>query len=115
MNYKVNKQKCTGCRVCLRACPGATEIEDDDKARVVNQGKLEQCGGESVCPFGAIERVSEKGEKPGPENPPSPPPYGPFPGSPPYGPPPSGGRGLGRGRGPSWSRGMGRKFRGGRG
>ena len=31
----------------------------DGKAEVVDQKKLEQCGGEKVCPFGAIERVGE--------------------------------------------------------
>jgi len=36
--------------------------ERDGKAEVVDQEKLEQCGGESVCPFGAIEKVSDEGE-----------------------------------------------------
>lgn len=98
MKYKVNKEKCIGCQVCLQTCPGAVKIGEDGKAETIDQEKLKKCGGESVCPLGAIEKVSE-----------SPP------GPPPYGPPPSGGRGLGRGRGPGWSRGMGRKWRGGRG
>ncbi len=59
---KINKEKCINCGVCVQSCPGATEIGDDGKARIIDQEKLKECGGESVCPFGAIEKVSE--EKP---------------------------------------------------
>jgi len=59
MTYRVNKQKCTGCKVCISQCPGATKIEDGGKAKVIDQEKLETCGGEKVCPFGAIEKISE--------------------------------------------------------
>jgi len=56
MNYKVNKKKCIGCGQCLIVCPGATEIKNDGKVVVINQEKLEKCGGEKVCPYGAIEK-----------------------------------------------------------
>ena len=83
-------------------CPNLSwgnEIGIDGKAEVINQDKLEECGGESVCPFGAIERIEgeSKLEK--------------FPQSRPqvqY--PPSGGKsGPGRGRGVrrGWRRGKG--------
>ena len=58
--FRVNKQKCMGCQACLQACPGATEIGADGKAEIVNQEKLEKCGGESVCPFEAIEKKESK-------------------------------------------------------
>ncbi len=58
-SYKVNKEKCTGCGVCTMDCAGATEIKEDGKAEVVDSKKLEECGGEKVCPFGAIEKVEE--------------------------------------------------------
>ncbi len=58
--YKVNKEKCIGCGVCLSNCPGATKLQDDGKAEIIDQEKLEKCGGESVCPMGAIEKVSEE-------------------------------------------------------
>jgi len=32
--YKINKQKCTGCGVCMANCPGATELEAEGKAKV---------------------------------------------------------------------------------
>ncbi len=58
MFYRVNKQKCIGCQLCLQTCPGATRIGADGKADIADQGKLEQCGGEDVCPSGAIEKVN---------------------------------------------------------
>ena len=57
--YKINKQKCTGCRACIQTCFGATEIREDGKAEIVDQEKLAACGGKSVCPFNAIEEVLE--------------------------------------------------------
>jgi len=114
--FRVNKEKCIGCRACIANCPGATKIGEDGKAEIVDQEKLEECGGESVCPLGAIERVQEKereGETPPTSSSQASPRYKSFPGLPSYG-PPFGGRGLGRGRGPGWSRGMGRKRRRGR-
>jgi ferredoxin len=56
MPYKVNKKKCTSCGVCITSCPGATRIGEDAKAEVIDQEKLKKCGGESICPFGAIEK-----------------------------------------------------------
>ena len=54
--FKVNKEKCIGCGVCVANCPGATKIGEDGKAEVIDQEKLGKCGGESVCPLGAIEK-----------------------------------------------------------
>ena len=61
--FKVNKNKCLGCGTCVQSCPGATKIGDDDKAEVIDQEKLKECGGKSVCPFGAIEEVSDENDK----------------------------------------------------
>lgn len=44
-------------------CPEATKIGADGKAEIISQEKLEQCGGETVCPFGAIEKEGEKKRK----------------------------------------------------
>ena len=54
--WRVNKEKCLGCQVFIVNCPGATKMGKDGKAEIVNQEKLEQCGGENVCPLGAIEK-----------------------------------------------------------
>ncbi len=61
--YKVNKFKCTGCQVCIHSCPGATKINENGKAEIIDSKKLEKCGGEEICPFGAIEKVEEKEKK----------------------------------------------------
>jgi NAD-dependent dihydropyrimidine dehydrogenase PreA subunit len=61
--YRINKQKCLGiknCGICQRNCPGATEEGEGGKAEIVDQDKLESCGGESVCPMGAIEKVDKE-------------------------------------------------------
>ena len=108
--YKVNKQNCRGCGVCVGNCPGAIKLGDNGKAEIVDQAKLEECGGTSVCPFGSIEKVEDGGGKNdddsdddsddddsdlsyrinrSPE-------------------PPFGGRGMGRGMGRGLGRGMGR-------
>ena len=57
--YKINKQKCTGCQTCIINCPGATKIGGDGKAEIVDQEKLEQCGGENICPIRAIEKINQ--------------------------------------------------------
>ena len=84
----------------------------DGKAEIIDQKKLEECGGESVCPIGAIEKVadgesSEEGNSEESSSPSSSFNPGAAPGR-------GLGRGLGQGRGPGFSRGMGRQFRGGR-
>lgn len=97
MKYKVDKQKCTGCGVCMRECPGATKIGEDGKSAVIDEERLERCGGAAICPFGAI--INEEGGES-----PSTPAQQQFIGQ-------RRGRGLGRGRG----RGLGIGPRDGRG
>ena len=57
--YQVNKEKCLGCGVCMANCPGGTELGEDGKAKIIDSEKLEKCGGEEICPYGAIEKVKE--------------------------------------------------------
>jgi ferredoxin len=58
--YKINKEKCVGCQACVQICPEAIKIGPDGKAEIIDQEKLEKCGGESICQLGAIEEVSER-------------------------------------------------------
>jgi len=54
--YQVNKEKCLGCGVCMANCPGGTELGEDGKAKIIDSEKVEQCGGEEICPYGAVEK-----------------------------------------------------------
>ena len=64
MEYKINKEKCLGCGVCVTNCPGGVELKEDGKIEVIDSRKIEECGEENVCPFGAIEKAEkEKKEK----------------------------------------------------
>ena len=54
--YKLNKNKCIGCGLCMTECPGGTELMEDGKAKIIDEAQLEKCGGEKVCLYGAIEK-----------------------------------------------------------
>ena len=57
--YKVNKEKCIGCGLCVAECPKGAELKEDGKAEIIDSEKLEECGGENVCPYGAIQKTEE--------------------------------------------------------
>ena len=61
--YEVNKDKCMGCGSCTFSCPEGVEMGADNKAKVISSGKVEECGGESLCPYGAIEAVNGEEEQ----------------------------------------------------
>ena len=58
--FKINKERCIGCGICVQSCPKAMKLGDDMKAVIIDQEKLGQCGGTKVCPFGAIEEVTNE-------------------------------------------------------
>jgi ferredoxin len=55
-NYKVNKDKCISCGACISSCGDGMEWDEDGKAKVKNPEQVEECGGETLCPYKAIER-----------------------------------------------------------
>jgi Fe-S-cluster-containing hydrogenase component 2 len=57
--YIIIEEKCVGCGSCVMACEGGTELAENGKAKVISSAKLEECGGEELCPYGAI--VEENG------------------------------------------------------
>jgi len=59
--FKINKEKCIGCGVCVVSCEGAIELGEDGKAKVLDSEKLGKCDGKNLCPYGAIEE--EKASK----------------------------------------------------
>lgn len=58
-NYKIDKEKCVGCGVCEAVSLGGTELGADGKALIVDSEKIEKSGGESICPYGAVEQESK--------------------------------------------------------
>ncbi len=96
--YKVNKQKCRGCGICAGNCPGGIRLGSDGKAEIVDQEKIEQCGGTNVCQFGAIEKIDggDNNENNLPES-----------SDKTIEPSQFGGRGMGRGLGRGMGRGLG--------
>ncbi len=59
VKFVVNKSKCVGCGACAQVCPKGAEMETDGKAKIINSEELKKCGGEEICPFGAIEKLEE--------------------------------------------------------
>ena len=57
--FKINREKCIRCGACTSTCPKGMAWGDDDKPNILNDEELENCGGERVCPYGAIEKQEE--------------------------------------------------------
>jgi ferredoxin len=57
--FQVNKEKCISCGVCISVCPKGAEWDKDGKSHIIDSSAMEECGGETVCPYGAIEEVEE--------------------------------------------------------
>ena len=54
--FKINKEKCVGCGTCVALCPEGAELKEDGKAEITDSDKLQECGGETICPYEAIEK-----------------------------------------------------------
>lgn len=61
LKFKVVKDKCIGCGACIAVCPEGAAWDEDNKSKIIDSEKIEKCGGETICPYGAIERVKEEG------------------------------------------------------
>jgi len=61
MSIRVIKEKCTGCKLCIKSCPfGAIEVKD--KLALIDLAKCNLCGAcVPVCKFVAIELKKEHG------------------------------------------------------
>lgn len=64
MEIKVNKEKCTGCKICVDLCPvGAIELDDQGKAFITEKCNLcRLCVKE--CPVNAIDIIGEEKKSP---------------------------------------------------
>ncbi|MBN1695060.1 4Fe-4S binding protein [candidate division WOR-3 bacterium] len=104
--FKVNREKCTGCGICLNACPVRAISMSDGKAQIEKE-KCENCGVcVSVCPAGAIYSDSDTEARIRRKFSSSQVPTSPGTGA---------GGGMGRGLGRGMGRGLGRGPRDGRG
>lgn len=63
MEIRINKEKCTGCKICIDVCPaGAISIDNEGKAEIDQRCTLcRLCVKE--CPENAIEVIEEKEKK----------------------------------------------------
>jgi Na+-translocating ferredoxin:NAD+ oxidoreductase RNF subunit RnfB len=56
--FKIDKEKCIGCAICIDYCPIGAIIMKDDKAEINNQ--CTDCGDcVQACPQGAISPINE--------------------------------------------------------
>ena len=63
MKASIDKNKCTGCGICIRECPNGIEIVDK-KARIKDENADCLKAAANACPIGAIllEKENEKTE-----------------------------------------------------
>jgi len=55
IKFSIDKNKCTGCGACLRACPYGAISGETKKPHLINQKKCEKCGlCKETCRFEAI-------------------------------------------------------------
>ncbi len=57
MKVKVIEEKCIGCGVCVNTCPEVFEMNDDNKAIVVDDADYDSCDVDEAidnCPTEAI-------------------------------------------------------------
>ncbi len=55
ITYRIDTQKCTGCRVCLKACPVEAIKGEKNQPHVIDKTLCTQCGScKEVCKFDAI-------------------------------------------------------------
>lgn len=59
--YTINREKCTGCRICVKKCPEGAITMNGRKAEI-DADKCTNCGEcAHICPFGAIYSDSDSG------------------------------------------------------
>ncbi|MDO4287947.1 MAG: NADH-quinone oxidoreductase subunit NuoF, partial [Eubacterium sp.] len=58
LNYVIDEEKCKGCGICAKKCPGSAISGEKKKPHVVDTTKCVKCGAcVEACPFGAIAKA----------------------------------------------------------
>ena len=56
VSLELDREKCTGCGVCLKVCPHGVLARSGDIVQIVNQDSCIECGACAVnCEFDAIQ------------------------------------------------------------
>ncbi|MEA1936740.1 MAG: ferredoxin [Patescibacteria group bacterium] len=54
----IDREMCVGCGACANLCPEVFELQDDGKAKVINENGCQNCDCDLVvntCPVGVIK------------------------------------------------------------
>ncbi|WP_195268355.1 NADH-quinone oxidoreductase subunit NuoF [Eubacterium sp. 1001713B170207_170306_E7] len=58
LNYVIDEEKCKGCGICAKKCPGDAITGEKKKPHVIDAAKCVKCGAcIEACPFGAIAKA----------------------------------------------------------
>lgn len=58
LNYVIDEEKCKGCGICAKKCPGDAITGEKKKPHVIDAAKCVKCGAcIEVCPFNAIAKA----------------------------------------------------------
>ncbi|MEG1619164.1 MAG: NADH-quinone oxidoreductase subunit NuoF [Eubacterium sp.] len=58
LNYIIDEEKCKGCGICAKKCPGEAITGEKKKPHIIDNAKCVKCGAcIEACPFGAITKA----------------------------------------------------------